>query len=297
MFANLGNCWGILIGGCILLSSTAECGLLGSAESFEDETGDAAGTLEIDAEASQAWGGLVGRFALVDEPQVVVESKTDVGQSGTDRKQALRDESLVIDQKTRGIKNIIVFARKVSQVRESHKRSVTHAVELEQRDCRYRPHVLTMRVGQLLTIRNDDSTFHVGLVRPPLGVEGRREVNSLLSPGDQTSFRFIRQESKPLPVQCGLHRGMRAYVLPRNDSYFAVTDKSGSFEIIDLPAGEEIEFQVWHEKAGGAPGGLIARPAWTKGRFRVTIPAGSVKDLGTIEVPSSAFSPPPLQDR
>lgn len=195
----------------------------------------------------------------------------------------------MIDRRTRGLKYIIVFARKVSHVHESHTRLVAAPVELEQKDCSYRPRVLAMQVGQRLRIRNGDSIVHIALVRPKLGVEGRSEVNSLLTPDGQMSFRFLHQESKPLPVKCSFHREMRAYVLPRNDSYFAVTDESGSFEITNLPASEEIEFQVWHERAGGASGGLIAKQAWTKGRFRVTIPAGGVKDLGTIEVPSSAF--------
>ena len=89
-------------------------------------------------------------------------------------------------------------------------------------------------------------------------VGAKREVNEILRPDAQTSFRFLCQESKPLPVKCSFHAEMTAHVLPRNDFYFAVTDESGSFKITKLPADEEIEFQVWHEKAPGTSGGLIA---------------------------------------
>ena len=43
---------------------------------------------------------------------------------------------------------------------------------------------------------------------------------------------------------------MKAYMLPRENGYFAVSADDGSFEIANLPAGEELEIQVWHESAG-----------------------------------------------
>ena len=50
---------------------------------------------------------------------------------------------------------------------------------------------------------------------------------------------------------------MSAYLLPRKNGYFAVTAADGSFEIPNVPAGEKLEFQVWHESAAGAGGGLV----------------------------------------
>ena len=68
-------------------------------------------------------------------------------------------------------------------------------------------------------------------------------------------------------------------MLPRNDKYFAVTKDDGSFEIPNLPAGEEVEIQVWHERGAG-PGGALVLPKkdlkWTpKGRFKVKLEARS----------------------
>ena len=70
--------------------------------------------------------------------------------------------------------------------------------------------------------------------------------------------------------------------------YFAVTGKDGSFEIANLPAGEPIELQVWHEKAGS---GMNAKP-WTKGRYKVTLAADKTVDLQAIEVPADAAAAP-----
>jgi hypothetical protein len=79
---------------------------------------------------------------------------------------------------------------------------------------------------------------------------------------------------------------MKAYIIARDDSYFAVTKPDGTFEIANLPAGDEIEFQVWHERAGK---GLAAQPDWKGGRFKVTIPADGAADLGQIKVPVSVL--------
>ena len=50
---------------------------------------------------------------------------------------------------------------------------------------------------------------------------------------------------------------MTAYMLPRKNGYFAVTDADGTFEIANVPAGEQLEFQVWHESGGAAGNGLV----------------------------------------
>jgi hypothetical protein len=64
-----------------------------------------------------------------------------------------------------------------------------------------------------------------------------------------------------------------------------VTKADGSFEIPNLPAGEKVEFQVWHEKQSK----LAAKPEWAQGRFTVTIPKDDVLDLGQIQVAPGAL--------
>jgi hypothetical protein len=85
---------------------------------------------------------------------------------------------------------------------------------------------------------------------------------------------------------------MKAYLLPRNDKYFAVTKDDGSFEIPNLPAGEEVEIQVWHERATGPGGGLVLPKKelkWSpKGRFKVKLEADQTLDLA-LEVPAGAI--------
>ena len=43
---------------------------------------------------------------------------------------------------------------------------------------------------------------------------------------------------------------MGGWIIVRADPYAAVSDKDGHFTIADLPAGKELEFQLWQEKVG-----------------------------------------------
>ena len=70
---------------------------------------------------------------------------------------------------------------------------------------------------------------------------------------------FLRQGETGLPVSvtCNIHPWMKAYAVFREDGYVAVSSGDGTFEIPDLPAGEPLEFQVWHERATGRGGRWI----------------------------------------
>ena len=88
---------------------------------------------------------------------------------------------------------------------------------------------------------------------------------------------------------------MLAYLFTRENGYFAVTAPDGSFEIPNLPAGEKLEIQVWHEHASGGKGALfVSTPQgkelnWTdKGRFVITLEEDETREL-PIVVPASAF--------
>ena len=43
---------------------------------------------------------------------------------------------------------------------------------------------------------------------------------------------------------------MKAYMISRNNPYFAVSKKDGTFEIKNIPTGVPLTFRVWQEKAG-----------------------------------------------
>ena len=90
----------------------------------------------------------------------------------------------------------------------------------------------------------------------------------------------------------GQHTNISRSVTMTKDGYVAVTAADGSFTIPDLPAGEEVELQVWHERSTGPNGALAADMPeldWSsKGRFTVTLEADGTTDIGEVQIPASA---------
>ena len=115
----------------------------------------------------------------------------------------------------------------------------------------------------------------------------------MIPAGQGTAYKPDAETGMPTMVTCNIHPWMKAYAVFRKDGYVAVSSADGSFSIPDLPAGETIEFQVWHERSGGPNGAVgLEKPdlKWTpKGRFQIKLEADEVKDLGTLEVPASAI--------
>ena len=113
--------------------------------------------------------------------------------------------------------------------------------------------------------------------------------------GQTLGFVPQKEEAVPQAVRCSIHPWMLAYYLPRKNGYVAISAKDGGFEIPNLPAGEDLEFQVWHESASGPSGALVvSTPAvrdlnWSgKGRIKVRLEPDEVKEI-EIEVPAEAF--------
>jgi len=71
--------------------------------------------------------------------------------------------------------------------------------------------------------------------------------NTVLGKG--TLFPTRSAESLPIEVKCDFHGWMNAYWLILDHPYAAISQKDGTFEIHNLPAGTH-KFRLWHERVG-----------------------------------------------
>jgi plastocyanin len=106
-------------------------------------------------------------------------------------------------------------------------------VVLDQLNCQYVPHVLGLRVGQVLRVKSSDPTMH--------------NVHTLSAKNAGVNFGMTRAgESRDLTfavperfaVKCDVHPWMTAHVHVLDHPFFAVTGPDGRFEITGLPPGE-----------------------------------------------------------
>ncbi len=235
--------------------------------------------------AQAEWGTLKGRFVFdgpVPQPQKVVVKQNQNPEFCA--KHNLHFQNLVVDDQSKGIANIAVYCRERSiEVSPEVKKALPKMVQLDNNCCQFEPHVVCLTLEQQLKITNSDPINHNAKITPIRD----EEVNPLLAPapgGKPFFHKFNRAQRTGQPVLCSYHPWMKAWVLPRDNPYFAVTDRDGNFEIKGLPAGKQIEFQVWHEMAG-----YLKANDWKSGRFEVTIPADGVKDIGVIKVSPELF--------
>jgi len=196
-------------------------------------------------------------------------------------------ETLLVDSASGGIKNVAIYLRDASRIHDSAAPK-SDAIVFDQQHCVFLTHVVGVTVGQSLQIKNSDPTGHNTNI---LGVG----FNQLIPEGAAIPYKVQKEAALPNKVVCSIHPWMVAYMLPRKNGYFAVTNEQGQFEIANVPAGEEIELQVWHE-SGAAPGnGLVGVTPdapdmkWTnRGRVTLTLQPDEVKEIKVV-VPASAF--------
>ena len=139
---------------------------------------------------------------------------------------------------------------------------------LDQKGCRYHPHVMGLVAGQKLRILNSDPAMHN--VHPtPKNNEG---WNVSQMPGAAPIEKTFTQEELMLPIICNQHPWMKMYVNVMKNPFFAVSDAVGRFEIKGLPPGE-YTLAVVHERLGaGQEVHVTLAPKEVKQRVQFTYP-------------------------
>lgn len=197
-------------------------------------------------------------------------------------------QTLLVDSATHGIKNVVVYLRGASRVHESAQ-SATGSVVFDQKVCEFLSHVMPVSVGQTIEIKNSDPIGHNTKISGT-----RNSFNQTIPALESIDYVLQREEATPAPVSCSIHPWMSAYILPRENGYVAVSAADGSFEIANVPAGEPLEIQVWHESATGPGGGLVLTSPeaktldWSRrGRFTIQLEPDEVKEIQLTVAPSA----------
>jgi len=117
--------------------------------------------------------------------------------------------------------------------------------ELDQIGCAYTPHVIGLRVGQKLNIKNTDPTLH--------NVRGIARNNKPFNFGQPEASppreRVFDKAEMEIRVKCDIHTWMTGFIFAMDHPFFAVSDAEGKFSIAGLPAGD-YTLAVWHEAYG-----------------------------------------------
>ena len=231
------------------------------------------------------WATLTGRIVYDGKPP----AETDITPTKDPEvcgKHKIPDEELLVS-KDGGLENAVIMLRtKGVPVAPSYESAANETVKLDNKGCRFEPHVEIIRTSQELALHNSDPIGHNSKVDPLLNPG----INPILpAGGEPVKYKFSQEEALPVKVGCNIHPWMGAWLVVRKDPYAAVTDADGKFTIKDLPAGKELEFGLWQENAGYLKDASYkGGKANNRGRFKIKLKPGE-NDLGDIKVSASVF--------
>lgn len=138
-----------------------------------------------------------------------------------------------------GSSDVVVWLTPLQQ-----QNTVTEAriARLVQKDKRFSPHVIAVRVGSEIEFPNQDPFFHdvFSIYR------GKPFDLGLYESGTTRKVRFSQPGVSY--IFCNIHPEMSAAVVAVPTPYFAVTSANGSFQINHMPPGR-YKMEFWYELA------------------------------------------------
>jgi hypothetical protein len=137
-----------------------------------------------------------------------------------------------------GVANTVVFLKNISSGKAFDFPEPRRS--LNQKHCRYEPHILLVPQNAELAMKSSDATLHT------VHMDGAATYNLPFPFPNQVITRPL-QSAGVVNLKCnGGHVWMNAEVLVAPHPYYAVTDESGRFELTGVPAGA-YEIVAWHE--------------------------------------------------
>ncbi len=223
--------------------------------------------------AADDWGTVKGQVTWggkgLPKPAPIVVNK-DVAHCTS--KGPIFSEEFVVD-KNGGVKNVFVWLQDTAKpkaklpIHPALKALKVKEVVMDQPCCKFEPHAIALRAGQVLIGTNSSPIAHN---MKWTGESGVNDGDNKLIPAGSKIKIDLMASTKPVVIECNIHPWMKAWVRVFDHPYFAVTDAEGKFEIKDAPAGK-YNIVMWQEGIGWVNGGKTGQT--------IEIPAG-----GTVEV-------------
>jgi len=193
------------------------------------------------------------KFAL---PRVVHGKDNDKGCGEKEQD----SERLVFDKDSLGVGNAVVFLKEIDAGKDwpEAMKSDDRVATMDQKGCKYLPHVLLARTSTQMVVLNSDAADH-----NIHGFKTPADKNSLQSTkfnftsapnskNEDTADAFLEDAGLYL-VKCDVHPWMNAYVLTVEHPYYTVTSakaegavKPGEFALENVPPGS-YTLVVWKE--------------------------------------------------
>ncbi len=136
-----------------------------------------------------------------------------------------------------GVANTVVFLRNITRGKAMDLPAPRRF--LDQKNCRYEPHILLVPLRATLTVRDSDPLLHT------VQMTGSADYNLPFVLAGQEATRSMTREGK-VSLRCNVHVWINGEMMVAPHPYYAVTDREGNFELTQVPPGD-YEIVAWHE--------------------------------------------------
>jgi hypothetical protein len=141
--------------------------------------------------------------------------------------QKRRDPERLIVGDSNGVANTVVFLKDITKGKPMELPEPRRF--LNQKSCRYEPHILLVPLQDNLQVKSSDPTLHT------VHMSGAADYNLPFPFQDQVVQRTMNREGL-VDLRCNAgHVWMNAEMMVAPHPYYAVTDRDGNFEITQVP--------------------------------------------------------------
>lgn len=151
------------------------------------------------------------------------------------------DERLIVSESS-GIQNAVVYLTGVDGGKPLS--SLGSKFVLDQRGCRYQPHVLLVPVNTRLEVLNDDGILH----NLHTFCKKNRPCN-MSQPKFRKKMEVTFEYPEFIHARCDIHGWMSGWIVVVDQPYYTITDAEGNFSLSDVPPGT-YTLNCWQEKLG-----------------------------------------------
>jgi hypothetical protein len=188
--------------------------------------GKVTGTIDFD--------GVIPADSIIQLPADV----TGCGQRITDQR--------ILRSGTR-IGDVVVW---ITDIRSGKSLPLERRFQLANEDCMLTPRVQAVLAPATLNVVSEDIAIHRDRIIN-VGTGELEAVAPFNDNGEVVPFDRLLDKTEQLEILCDLHPWAKAHILVFDHPYFAMTDKSGTFSISDVPAGS-YHIKAWHPLLGVA---------------------------------------------
>jgi plastocyanin len=194
-------------------------------------------------------GGTIRVTCRLSKPLTVQEvpfsKDKGPGKCGHD---SMKNERALFDTATLGLQNCVVYLADITKGKEFEGALAEPDAEVifDQKECRFRPHVVLYRVGSRVSVRNSDDVSHNAKGyyqnKATLRFNILSSPRQTLPPSDDTTL----DKAGNYIVNCDIHLWMTAYMRAVQHPYFAVSGTDGTCSLTNVPPGK-YRLACWHE--------------------------------------------------